>query len=290
LQIPKASLRRKLATFLEEDVGLGDITTDAIVPEGTHIRAQIVAKEDAVIAGIFEAEVFFKMLGVKFNAMVEDGEEIPSGKVIAEIEGDGRTILMAERTILNLIMRMSGIATATLRLVKKVRDVGFNVKIAATRKTVSGLRYFDKKAVIIGGGDPHRLRLDDAFLIKDNHIEIAGSISEAVRRVRKNASFSKKIEVEARTLEQAVEAAKLGVDIVMIDNMKVEEAEKTIETLKKLNLRDKILIEISGGVKEENILEYAKLRPDIISLGSLTHSVRSIDLSLEVVEVQTNKT
>jgi len=289
LKMPKVVLQEKLMEFLREDVGFGDITTDAVVPAETKIRAQIIVKEPAVVAGISEIRSMFKMLDIKFAAAVEDGEEVSSGTVIGEVEGSGGTVLMAERTVLNILMRMSGIATATRRLLKKIQRERFAVRIAATRKTAPGLRYFDKRAVLIGGGDPHRFRLDDAFLVKDNHIKIAGGIEESVKRIRSVASFSKKIEVEAKTTSQAVEAAKLGVDIIMLDNMTLEEAEKTIKALNDLGLRDNVLIEISGGVTEENLLDYAKLKPDIISLGSLTHSVKAIDISLEVVEVKNER-
>ncbi|MEM2111107.1 MAG: carboxylating nicotinate-nucleotide diphosphorylase [Candidatus Bathyarchaeia archaeon] len=280
-------LEEELLKFLKEDVGLGDITTEAVIPEKSEIRAQIIVKEPAVVAGILEVKALFEMVGTLVACLVEDGDEVRPRTVVAEIEGDARSILTAERTALNILMRMSGIATATRKLVRKIKDAGFNTRIAATRKTAPGLRYFDKKAVMIGGGDPHRFRLDDAVLIKDNHIMIAGGIEEAIKRVRAVVSFSKKIEVEAKTVAQAIAAAKLGADIIMLDNMTVKEFEETMETLETLDLRDKVLIEISGNINEENILEYAKLEPDVISLGSLTHSVKAVDVSLEVVEVKT---
>ncbi len=280
-------LREKMMSFLEEDIGLGDITSDAVVPSGTRARAQIIVKEPATVAGISETRTLFEAIGVKFADQVQDGTEVEAGTVIAEVEGDARAILAAERTALNVLMRMSGIATATRRIVKKVLESGFNTRVAATRKTALGLRYFDKKAVLVGGGDPHRSRLDDAVLIKDNHIAIAGGVGEAIKRARSAVSFSKKIEVEAKTVEQALEAARLGADIVMLDNMTTEDIERTIKALKQSKLRDNVLIEVSGGITEENILEYARLGPDVISLGSLTHSVKAVDISLEVVEVKT---
>jgi len=285
LKMMKPILYEKLMSFLREDVGMGDITTEAIVPAETMIRAQIIVKEPAVIAGLYESSLLFEMIGVSFQSRVEDGAEVSAGTILAEIEGRGRAILSAERTVLNILMRMSGIATATRRLVKMIREAGLDVKIAATRKTAPGLRFFDKKAVLIGGGDPHRFRLDDAFLIKDNHIRIARSIEEAIRRARLAASFSKKIEIEVQTGEEALKAAKSGVDIIMLDNMTLEEAEQTIRTLEAAGLRDKVAIEISGGITEKNLLDYARLKPDVISLGSLTHSVKAIDISLEVIEI-----
>ncbi|MEM2307283.1 MAG: carboxylating nicotinate-nucleotide diphosphorylase, partial [Candidatus Bathyarchaeia archaeon] len=264
---------------------LGDITTELIVPAGVRVRAKIIAKEHMVIAGLYELKVIFDMINAKATYFVNEGDEVRPNTVIAEVEGDGRSILAVERTALNIFSRMCGVATATRRLVKKLRDAGLNVRVAATRKTAPGLRYFDKRAVIIGGGDPHRLGLDDQILIKDNHIVVAGGVEEALKRARSSASFSKKIEVEVRDANEAIKAAKLGAEIIMLDNMTVEEASMVIETLEKIGLRDKVLIEISGGINEENIVSYGKLMPDIISVGELTHSVKSADVSLEVVEV-----
>lgn len=287
--MPKMLLQQELMRMLKEDVGQGDITTNAVVPSGTHVQAKIIAKQTAVMAGILEAKALFEMLDINFAAKVEEGVQVPAGTVIAEVAGDGRTILMAERTVLNILMRMSGIATETKRLVESVRDAGLSVRVAATRKTAPGLRYFDKRAVTVGGGDPHRMRLDDAFLVKDNHIMIAGGIDEAVKRAFLAASFSKKVEVEAKTKIQAVQAAMLGADIVMLDNMTVEEAKETMDELAARNLRDKVLIEISGNITPENLIDYALLGPDVVSLGLLTHSVKAVDISLEVVEVKKGK-
>lgn len=280
-------MREKIKSFLEEDIGLGDITTELIVPSETRVSAQIIVKEAAVVAGLNEARIIFESVNASFTPNVREGDEVQPGTPIAVIEGDGRGILLAERTALNLLSRMSGIATATRKLVKKVREAGLNVRIAATRKTAPGLRYFDKRAVIIGGGDPHRFRLDDQILIKDNHIAIAGSLEEALRRVALSASFSKKIEVEAKTVDDAIKAARLGADIIMLDNMSVEDVKKVLDALKNLGLRDKILVEVSGGITEDNVLDYARLGPDIISVGAITHSAKSIDMSLEVIEVKT---
>ncbi|MEM3955122.1 MAG: carboxylating nicotinate-nucleotide diphosphorylase [Candidatus Bathyarchaeia archaeon] len=286
MSIPESILREKLRNFLEEDIGLGDITTEAIIPSGIKVHAQIVVKEPAVVAGLNEAKMIFEIVGAKFLPNVREGEEVQPGTSIAEVEGDGRSILLAERTALNLLSRMSGIATETRKLVRKVRDAGLNVRIAATRKTAPGLRYFDKRAVIIGGGDPHRFRLDDQILIKDNHIAIAGSLEEALKRALSYASFSKKIEVEAKTVDDAIRAAELGADIIMLDNMGVKEVQKVINSLRELGFRDKVLIEVSGEITENNILDYARAGPDIISVGAITHSVKSIDMSLEVIKVE----
>jgi len=281
----KAILRERLMEFLREDLGMGDVTTEAIVPAEAMASAHIIAKEPMVVAGLYEASVIFEAIGVDFRAKVRDGEKVDAGTVLAEVYGRARDILSAERTVLNILMRMSGIATQTRRLVETVRRAGFNVRIAATRKTAPGLRLLDKRAVVIGGGDPHRFRLDDAVLIKDNHVRVAGGVREAIRRARSAASFSKKIEVEVQSLEEALESAECGVDILMLDNMSVEEAKRTIKALEDRGLREKVIIEVSGRIDEKNILEYAKLGPDVISVGALTHSVRAADISLEVVKI-----
>jgi len=282
LRVPDALLREHLLGFLKEDVGFGDVTTESLIPEGIAVTARIVAKEPMVAAGVLEVTVLFETVGVEVVRSVDDGSEVSPGETVIEVRGDARTILTVERTALNLLMRMSGIATATRRLINKIREAGFDTRIAATRKTAPGLRYFDKRAVILGGGDPHRSGLDDAVLIKDNHIAVLGSVAEAVRKARSAVSFTKKVEVEVRTPEEAVEAARSGADIIMLDNMPVAEAERAMELLKAEGLRGNVLVEVSGGITEENVLEYAELRPDVISVGSLTHSVKAVDLSLEV--------
>ena len=281
----RSILRERLMDFLREDIGMGDLTTEAVVPAEVRVEAHIVVNEPAVIAGLYETSILFEIVEAEFKAEVEDGAEVSAGTIIAEINGSGRAILSVERTALNILMRMSGIATLTRRLISIIRREGLNVRVAATRKTAPGLRYFDKRAVAIGGGDTHRFRLDDAILIKDNHIRIAGGVGEAIRRARSAISFSKKLEVEAKTVCEALEAARAGADIIMLDNMSVGDVEEAIRSLRDEGLRDRVLIEVSGGIDEDNILEYARLKPDVISLGFLTHSVRAVDMSLEVNRV-----
>ena len=283
IDIRKVTLQDMLMRFLSEDVGMGDVTTKAIIPDGIEARAHIIVKERAVVAGVEEVRLLFEMLGLKVERALRDGVEVEPGTTVMEVSGDAGTILTAERTALNILMRMSGIATATRRLIDKVREAGLKTKIAATRKTAPGLRYLDKRAVEVGGGDPHRFRLDDAVLIKDNHIAIVGGVGEAVRRARDSVSFTKKVEVEVRTVNEALEAARSGADIIMLDNMTVKDVESTLRMLEREGLRGKVLIEVSGGITEENLLQYARLEPDIISIGSLTHSVKAVDVSLEVL-------
>jgi nicotinate-nucleotide pyrophosphorylase (carboxylating) len=220
---------------------------------------------------------------------VADGEQIKNGQILMKISGNAQTILSAERTILNLISRMSGIATTTRRLTEKLRKANATAKIAATRKTAPGLLYFDKKAVLIGGGDPHRLRLDDMILVKDNHIAIAGSVESAVKRAKQNAAFSKKIEVEVTSGTDALKAAEAGADIIMLDNFSPKQIREAIKALKKAGFFGKILLEISGGITEQNLLEYASTQVNIISLGALTHSVQALDVSLEITRVGNKK-
>ncbi len=283
IDIRKVTLQDMLMRFLSEDVGMGDVTTKAIIPDGIEARAHVIVKERAVVAGVEEVRLLFEMLGLKVERALRDGVEVEPGTTVMEVSGDAGTILTAERTALNILMRMSGIATATRRLIDKVREAGLKTKIAATRKTAPGLRYLDKRAVEVGGGDPHRFRLDDAVLIKDNHIAIVGGVGEAVRRARESVSFTKKVEVEVRTVNEALEAARSGADIIMLDNMTVKDVESTLRMLEREGLRGKVLIEVSGGITEENLLQYARLEPDIISIGSLTHSVKAVDISLEVL-------
>jgi len=181
---------------------------------------------------------------------------------------------------------MSGIATATRRLAEKLRKANSTAKIAATRKTAPGLGYFDKKAVLVGGGDPHRLRLDDMILVKDNHIAIAGSVEDAVKRAKQNASFSKKIEVEVTSVTDALKAAEAGADIIMLDNFSPKQIREAVKALKKAGFFGKVLLEVSGGITAENLLEYASTQVDIISMGELTHSVKALDISLEITKTK----
>ena len=288
--LPKKVLEEKIRKFLEEDVGQGDITTFLTVPSGTIVEAEIVAKESGVIAGIEEALTFLESFDFKVDTLVSDGSKVSKKATILGIVGDARTLLSIERTLLNLLTRMSGIATITSRLIEKVRRAGYETRIACTRKVAPGLSYFDKRAVMIGGGDTHRLHLDDLVIIKDNHLAVVGEVGKAVKKVRDAVSFSKKIEIEVSKDEEALEAAKAGADIVMLDNFSPQQIKETIALLEKEGLRGKILIEASGGVNEQNILEFAATEVDILSLGEITNSVKALDMSLEVVKVRRSKT
>jgi nicotinate-nucleotide pyrophosphorylase (carboxylating) len=281
--MPHKILEEKLKQMLAEDVGKGDVTSEAIVPAGMTVEAEVLAKEAGVAAGIKETVIFAESLGLSVKAEVADGDEIESGTVLLRISGNARTILSAERTLLNLLSRMSGIATATRRLTEKLRKANATAKIAATRKTAPGLLYFDKKAVLVGGGDPHRLRLDDMILIKDNHVAIAGSVENAVKKA-KASGFSRKVEAEVASVADAVKAAEAGADIVMLDNFSPKRVREAVEALKKAGFFGKVLLEASGGITEQNLLDYASAQVDIISMGALTHSVKALDISLEIVK------
>jgi nicotinate-nucleotide pyrophosphorylase (carboxylating) len=284
--LPRKVLEEKLRKFLEEDIGQGDITTSLTIPDDVIVVAEIFAKENGIVAGLEEALVFLESLGLKTKAKVADGTEVKPKMPLLEVVGNARTLLSLERTLLNLLSRMSGIATMTSRIVKKVRKAGYGTRIACTRKVAPGLAYFDKKAVTIGGGDVHRLHLDDMVLIKDNHIAIIGDATQAIRKARENVSFSKKIEIEATSLENAVKAAEAQADIIMLDNFSPSQIKKTLRALEKKKLRSEVLVEASGGINEGNVLEFAATGVDILSLGEITQSTKALDMSLEIVKVR----
>jgi len=275
-------IEETLEKFLDEDIGHGDITTDALVDSRTKATGQVVCKERAVIAGLSESIIILKLLDCKGKLRVRDGQEVSAGTVILEVDGSGNSLLKVERVLLNLLSHMSGVATATAELVAIAKKNGSSARIACTRKTLPGLRYFEKRAVELGGGDTHRLRLDDAVLIKDNHLELAGSITESVRKSKAKVSFTKKIEVEATSPNQAVEAARAGADIVLLDNMTPQEVKKSLDLLGAKKLRGHILVEVSGGITRNNLASYVKTGVDVISVGSITHSAKAIDMSLEL--------
>jgi nicotinate-nucleotide pyrophosphorylase (carboxylating) len=280
--IPRRIVEEKLKQILVDDIGHGDVTAAAVIPVNSTVKAEVIAKEEGVVAGIEEATFLIEYLGLTVEAKVVDGSKIKNKQVLMQLSGDAQTILSGERTMLNLLSRMSGIATKTRMLIEKLEKANVKTKIAATRKSAPGLLYFDKKAVIIGGGDPHRLHLDDMILIKDNHIAIVGSIEEALKKTKDNASFTKKIEIEVTNVQDALKAATLGADIIMLDNFSPKQAKETSEALKKAGF-NKVLLEVSGGITGENILEFASAQVDIMSVGELTHSVKALDISLEIV-------
>jgi nicotinate-nucleotide pyrophosphorylase (carboxylating) len=271
-------MRSKFHEFLREDLGSGDITSELTIPAGTKAWGRIVCKEPCILAGAEEACTIFEELGVRVVSRRRDGSKLKKGDTVLEVSGSARSILAGERLALNMIMRMSGIATLTRTLVDKCRKINPEVRVSATRKTTPGFREFEKKAVLIGGGDPHRMGLYDSVLIKNNHIRLAGGVKKALERAKKG-SFTKKVEVEVETPEQAFDALEGGADIIMLDNFKPREAQRLSKELKKR--RTGVLVEASGGIRPDNVEKYASAA-DIISLGWLTHSVRSIDFSMTI--------
>jgi len=284
--VPQRILEEKLLKLLAEDVGMGDLTSALIVPAGVQAEAIITAKEAGTVAGVEEVTILAASIGLSICAEVIDGAEIKKDQILLKIEGDARLILSAERTMLNLLCRMSGIATTTRRLAAVLKKANSVARIAATRKTAPGLLYFDKKAVLIGGGDPHRLHLDDMILIKDNHIAVAGSAEAAVKNAKKKASFSKKIEVEISNIEDSVKVANAGADIIMLDNFTPSQINQAAKILKEEGYFGKVLLEASGGITEENLKDYAKTPVNIISVGALTHSPTALDISLEIILIR----
>jgi nicotinate-nucleotide pyrophosphorylase (carboxylating) len=283
LDLPKSVLVDAVRSFLAEDVGYGDITTDALITPKQIAEGRVVCKESATIAGIEEALYLLELVSCEGTASAHDGDHVKAGGLILSTRGPARALLSVERTLLNLLSHMSGVATATADLVSIAnRESRGKIRIACTRKTLPGLRYFEKRAVELGGGDTHRLRLDDAVLIKDNHLALAGSIPECVRKARETVSFTKKVEVEVTSPDQAVDAAHAGADIVLLDNMTPNEVESSMNLLIKKGLRDRVLVEASGGITRENLGSYAKTGVDVISVGAITHSAPAIDMSLEI--------
>ncbi|WP_027717458.1 carboxylating nicotinate-nucleotide diphosphorylase [Desulfovirgula thermocuniculi] len=274
-------LEELIDRVLKEDIGTGDITTNSIVPPGHTTIGFIRAKEPGVVAGLPVAQAVFRRLspGISFQQRVREGERVQAGQLLARVEGDARAILSGERVALNFLQRMSGIATYTARLVDLIR--GYKAKIVDTRKTTPGLRLLEKYAVRVGGGQNHRFGLFDAVLIKDNHIKIAGSITRAVELARASIPHTMKVEVEVEDLAGVEEALAAGADVIMLDNMDVQTIARAVEMA-----AGRALLEASGGITEQNIVEVAKTGVDFISLGALTHSARALDISLDVGELK----
>ena len=266
--------KKQLSQFLAEDVGRGDITS-SLLPK-KRISAKIISREDAILAGVTYAKEIFKLKGCSSRILKKDGSRIKPNQTVMVITGNAGSILACERTALNLLTRMSGIATQTNALVKKIPK---RTKLYATRKTAPGLRYFDKEAVEIGGGKRHRLALDEMVMIKDNHIAVENSLLSLIEKAKKRY---KKFEVEVENTADAVLAAKEGATIIMLDNFTPAQIKKTIQTLKNQKLRSSVILEASGGINSKNISKYGQTGVDIISVGSITNSVKGIDMSLEI--------
>ncbi|MCW8859962.1 MAG: carboxylating nicotinate-nucleotide diphosphorylase [Deltaproteobacteria bacterium] len=268
-------VERIIRTALEEDIGLGDVTTEVTVSADSTARAELVAKEDFILAGIDVAAEVFRLLDseVKFEKIFVDGQPVHKGDVVAWLKGKSSVLLRGERVALNLLQRMSGIASLTARYVAEVD--GTRATIVDTRKTVPGLRALDKYAVRMGGGRNHRIGLFDGVLIKENHIAAAGGITAAISRAKKQLPHTLKIEIETQNLTEVEEALQAGADIIMLDNMTLYDMRQGVDLI-----AGRALVEASGGVNLERVREIAETGVDIISVGELTHSVKAADISL----------
>jgi nicotinate-nucleotide pyrophosphorylase (carboxylating) len=271
------SVHRLISAALEEDLGRGDVTTQATVPEGVGAEGKIIAKEDLVIAGLPLVERILSSLDPSFRVrlLVGEGTQVKKGERVVEIEGRAAPLLMAERVILNFLQHLSGVATLTRKFVDQV--AGTPCKIVDTRKTLPGLRLLQKYAVAQGGGMNHRMGLDNGILIKDNHIAICGGVEEAVHRVRGQASALLRVEVECANLDQVREALRAKADIILLDNMETVEMAEAVRIVS-----GRALLEASGGVMLERVHEIAQTGVNFISVGALTHSARAVDLSMAV--------
>lgn len=277
----KILIEQKIREFLKEDCMFIDVSSK-IIPENAKTSAKIFAKSSGYVSGLEELKVLYTGLGVSTIFKKKDGEEVEKGDIIVELEGEARNILFGERTGLNLITHMSAITTTARKYFKIVNDSGKNVKIACTRKTTPGMRIFEKKAAELGYADTHRFSLDDMVLLKDTHLKFYnGDIKKLLKDAKIANSFSKKIEIEIEKVEDILTAAKNGADIIMLDNMMADQVEDAINLLKEHNLRENVIIEISGGINEDNIVDYLLPEPNVISLGLITQfPPEQVDFSL----------
>ena len=273
-----SSPKKKLLQFLSEDIQRGDITSALL--SNQKIKAKIISREQGVVAGVVFARNIFRLKGSAVRIFTKDGSRLKQNQTVLQVSGNAKSILSCERTVLNLLSRMSGIATQTNYLVSQIKKHSKKTNLYSTRKTAPGLRYFDKEAVIVGGGRKHRMALDGMIMIKDNHLLLSNSMDNIIKKARKK---HKQVEVEVENQMDAILAAKYGATIVMLDNFSPARIKKTITALQKKKLRNKVKLEASGGVNSKNIGAYAKTGVDMISVGSITNSVRGLDLSLEVI-------
>lgn len=267
-----------IKTALLEDINYVDITTDYLIPEDQENEAKFLAKADGVLCGIEVALRVFTLIqpDFQYEVFIHDGEKVKKGDIIAKIKGKTRTILKGERTALNLLQHMSGISSMTNRIVKIVE--GTNASIADTRKTLPGMRPLQKYAVTVGGGKNHRFNLSDAAMLKDNHVDAGGGITNAVTKLRTKLGHMAKVELEVRTLDELREALSVDVDVIMLDNMDNDTMREAVKIAD-----GKALLEASGGITEETIRDVAETGVDIISIGALTHSVKAFDISLKII-------
>ncbi len=274
-------LDKQIQDWLAEDIGSGDITTLALVPAAAKTNAIIHAKDSGILAGIDVARRVFELLDkdIQFDAKLADGAALTNGSIIAEIKGNAQAILTGERLALNLLQHLSGVATSTHKLAAIAAP--FGAKLVDTRKTTPGMRLLDKYAVKAGGGANHRLGLYDAMLIKDNHIQVAGGITEALNRAHDYASHMTKIEIEVESLAGVKEALAGKADVIMLDNMSIADMTEAVKIINK-----QAVVEASGGISEATLADVAKTGVDVISVGALTHSVKALDISMDIGHIK----
>ena len=277
MNLNKKKVLEIIDNAINEDIWTGDITTEAVVNEDCMGEGILLAKESGVIAGLEVAKLVFQSIDneIKFQSLAAEGDYVKSGTEIAQVRGKAKSILTAERLALNFLQRMSGIATKTAKYKELVGD--YDVRIVDTRKTTPGLRILEKYAVQVGGGDNHRLGLYDAVMIKDNHISAAGGIKEAVEKARTNVPHTMKIEVETESLDEVKEAVAVNADIIMLDNMSTGLMKEAVELVD-----NQTIVEASGGITAATIKEVAATGVDVISLGTLTHTIKSLDINLDL--------
>ena len=275
------TLDTEIERFLQEDISNGDITSDLFIDSNSISDAQILSREPGLLSGRNELTQIFDHFNIKSNWSFQDGEYFDSNTQIVKLNGSSKSLLLSERVSLNLLGHMSGIATSTNHAVTITKKISPNTNISATRKTLPGLRKYEKYSVIVGGGLPHRYDLNEMILIKDNHNKLITNLKESVNTARDKIDSNKKIELEVDSLESALNAVDLDVDIILLDNMTPEDISKFILKLKQIS--EPPLTEASGGINFSNLESYASTQVDIISMGALTHSSKSIDFSLQII-------
>ncbi|UCH32348.1 MAG: carboxylating nicotinate-nucleotide diphosphorylase [Candidatus Bathyarchaeota archaeon] len=276
--LPDPLVDLKIKEYLLEDMPFGDLTA-AFIPN-KDVKGTIINKEQCIIAGIPFAHRVFQYLGLDTHQYIAEGAKIDANQRIFTVKGNARAVLTGERLALNFLIRLSGIATLTHQLIQASSSLPQAPRIAATRKTTPGFRFFEKYAVTIGGGDTHRLSLSDGILLKENHLSIFSDLTKAIQYAKKQVSFTKKIEIEVTTIEMAVNAAQAGANIIMLDNFEPSQIRKVVDRLSEMGLRANVCLEASGGITSENVIEFASTGVDVLSVGSLTHSAKGIDFSL----------
>jgi len=278
----KLIIEQKLRDFLLEDCHFQDVSS-LLIPDARS-TAIIMAKETGFVCGLLEIQILFDLVGCNLVASKVDGDPVSHGDVVATIEGPARAILLAERTALNILMHLSGVVTTTREFQAIVENERVNprCRIAATRKTIPGLRAMEKRAVMIGGGDTHRWNLDDMVMLKDNHRVYFDDIEGMIAACRHMISFTKKIEIEVTTVDDTLKAANAGADIIMLDNMTFDDMENAVNTLRNTGLRDKVVLESSGNVDLETLPQHAKTGVDLISTSAITLKAKPLDFSLEI--------